>query len=286
MSGRYTLAVLGGSGLYEMEGLSNVRELRVQTPFGAPSDAIVEGTLGDVRMLFLPRHGRGHVYPPHMINYRANVCALKMSGATHLVSVSAVGSMREEIEPGDFVVVDQYIDLTKRRASTFFDDVVAHVSFGDPVCDKLAGALCSAAVSVHAKKERGVYEKGTYVCMEGPQFSTRAESLVYRTWGVSVIGMTAMPEAKLAREAELPYATLALATDYDCWHVSEEAVTVEAVMAVMRENTGAAKRTLAALCASLPDPTASRAFGALKGAVMTHDVPEEARKKLSWLLGS
>jgi 5'-methylthioadenosine phosphorylase len=270
---------MGGSGLYEMDGLSEVHELRVETPYGPPSDAIVSGMLGPVRMLFLPRHGRGHRIPPHAINYRANVAALKMSGATHLVSVSAVGSMREEIRPGDFVVVDQYIDLTKRRASTFFDEVVAHVPFSDPVCDKLASALADAAAS---KVHRG----GTYVCIEGPQFSTRAESLVYRSWNVSVIGMTSMPEAKLAREAELPFATLALATDYDCWHVSEETVTVEAVLAVMRQNVDAAKKTLAALARTLPDPSTSRATGALKGAVMTQgaSVTAEAREKLGWLL--
>lgn len=285
-----TLAVLGGSGLYEMENLTDVRELSVDTPYGAPSDVITSGTLktpsGDVRMLFLPRHGRNHKVPPHMINYRANVAALKMSGATHLVSVSAVGSMREEIEPGDFVVVDQYIDLTKRRISTFFDDVVAHVAFSDPVCEHLAGALGEAAKGVHAKKAKGVHERGTYVCIDGPHFSTRAESLVYRSWNVSVIGMTSMPEAKLAREAELPFATLALATDYDCWHVSEEAVTVEAVLAVMRKNVEAAKQTLASLAAHLPDPKKSRAHQALRGAVMTHGpgVSSEARKKLSWLV--
>ncbi len=285
-----TLAVLGGSGLYEMENLTDVRELAVDTPYGAPSDVITSGMLqttsGAVRMLFLPRHGRGHKVPPHMINYRANVAALKMSGATHLVSVSAVGSMREKIEPGDFVVVDQYIDLTKRRISTFFDEVVAHVGFSDPVCSDLASALVQAARSIHVKGSDGVHTSGTYVCIDGPQFSTRAESHMYRSWDVSVIGMTSMPEAKLAREAELPFATLALATDYDCWHVSEQAVTVEAVMAVMHKNVHAAKATLAALAARLPDPKTSRAHKALTGAVMTHGnaVSAEARKKLSWLV--
>ncbi len=286
----HTLAVLGGSGLYEMDGMTDVRELHVDTPYGPPSDTITSGTLktptGETRMLFLPRHGRGHRVPPHMINYRANIAALKMSGATHLVSVSAVGSMREEIEPGDFVVADQYIDLTKRRVSTFFDEAVAHVSFADPVCSDLTSALKEAAIGVHAKGKKGVHERGTYVCIDGPHFSTRAESLVYRGWQVSVIGMTAMPEAKLAREAELPFATLALATDYDCWHVSEEDVTVEAVLAVMRKNVDAAKKTIASLAARLPDPKTSRATGALKGAVMTHgdSVSLEARNKLSWLV--
>lgn len=287
----HTLAVLGGSGLYEMDGLEGVEELRVDTPYGAPSDVIVKGTLrtddGSVTLLFLPRHGRGHRIPPHAINFRANVCALKLSGATHLLSVSAVGSMKEDIAPGDFVVVDQYIDLTKRRISTFFDeDVAAHVSFADPVCDKLTAALASASTAVHGKGSKGVHRGGTYVCIEGPHFSTRAESLVYRSWGVSVIGMTSMPEAKLAREAELPFATLALATDYDCWHSSEDDVTVEAVMAVMKKNVETAKRAVAKLAASLPDPATSRAHGALRGAVMTAPlaVSPEAREKLRWLL--
>ena len=290
---KHTLAVLGGSGLYEMDGLEGVEELRVDTPYGAPSDVLVKGTLatdtGPVTLLFLPRHGRGHRIPPHAINFRANVCALKMAGATHLLSVSAVGSMKEEIEPGDFVVVDQYIDLTKRRISTFFDeDVAAHVSFADPVCDKLTAALATASTAVHGKGSKGVHRGGAYVCIEGPHFSTRAESLVYRSWGVSVIGMTSMPEAKLAREAELPFATLALATDYDCWHSSEEDVTVEAVVAVMKKNVETAKRAVAKLATSLPDPTTSRAHGALRGAVMTAPaaVSPAAREKLRWLLPS
>lgn len=290
---KHTLAILGGSGLYEMDGLLAVEELRIDTPYGAPSDSIVKGTLdtaaGPVTLLFLPRHGRGHRIPPHTINYRANVCAMKMAGATHLLSVSAVGSMKEEIEPGDFVVVDQYIDLTKRRISTFFEeDIAAHVSFADPVCDKLTAALAAASTGVHAKGSKGVHRGGTYVCIEGPHFSTRAESLVYRSWGVSVIGMTSMPEAKLAREAELPFATLALATDYDCWHASEEDVTVEAVVAVMKKNVETAKRAVGKLAAALPDPTTSRAHGALRGAVMTAPsaVTPAAREKLRWLLPS
>jgi 5'-methylthioadenosine phosphorylase len=281
----YTLGVLGGSGLYEMEGLSNVREVSIDTPFGPPSDVLVEGTLGDVRLVFLPRHGRGHRIPPHQINFRANVCALKQAGVTHLVSVSAVGSMKEEIAPGDFVVADQYIDLTRRRISTFFEDgIAAHVPFGDPVCEHLARALVLAAEE--AAPGVRVHPKGTYLCIDGPQFSTRAESVLYRSWGVSVIGMTAMPEAKLAREAELPFATLALATDYDCWHASEDDVTVEAVMAVMQKNVENARKTIARLARGLPDPTKSRACGVLKGAVMTDParIPPETKKRLAWLL--
>ena len=279
----YTLAVLGGSGLYELEGLAQVEEIRVDTPYGEPSDAVVRGKLGDTTLLFLPRHGRGHRVPPHAINFRANVCALKKLGATHLVSVSAVGSMKEEIAPGDLVVVDQFIDLTKRRVSTFFDeDVAAHVMFADPVCHDLAESLFAAATRTGSKVHKG----GTYVCIEGPQFSTRAESLVYRSWGVSVIGMTAMPEAKLAREAELPFATLALATDYDCWHETEEDVTVEAVIAVMKKNVALARRAIAVLARALPDPAKSRAHGATKHAIMTAPemISPRAHLSLAWLL--
>jgi len=280
----YTLAILGGSGLYEMEGLSNVTELDVETPFGRPSDVLVRGTLANgTTLIFLPRHGRGHRIPPHAIDYRANVCALKKAGATHLVSVSAVGSMKEEIEPGHLVVPDQFIDLTKKRTSTFFEDgIVGHVPFADPVCGLLAAALGEAAAKTGAKVHRG----GAYVCIEGPQFSTRAESLVYRSWGVSVIGMTSMPEAKLAREAELPFATLALATDYDCWHDSHDDVTVEAVVATMKKNVGLAKKTLVELSARLPDPTKSIAHGVTKGAIMTAptSITDAARTRLSWLL--
>lgn len=280
----FTLGVIGGSGLYEMEGLTDVKERSIDTPYGPPSDVIVEGMLGDTKLMFLPRHGRGHRVPPHQIDFRANICAMKKAGATHLLSISAVGSMKEEIVPGDFVVVDQYIDLTKRRITTFFEDgIAAHVSMADPTCTDLASALAKAANAVHPKH---VHVGGTYVCMEGPQFSSRAESLVYRAWGVSVIGMTAMPEAKLAREAELPHATLALATDYDCWHESEEDVTVEAVIAVMQKNVATARRTVAELARALPDPTKSRAFSVLKGAIMTapEKISAQTKEKLSWLL--
>ncbi len=283
MSSERVLGVIGGSGLYEIEGMTRVEEVRVETPFGAPSDAIVRGRLGETTLLFLPRHGRGHRVAPHEINFRANVCALKMLGARQLVSISAVGSMKEEIAPGDFVVVDQFIDLTKKRASTFFEDgVVAHVGFSDPVCADLAGALAGAAAKAGARVHRG----GTYVCIEGPPFSTRAESLLYRSWGVSVIGMTGMPEAKLAREAELPYALLALATDYDCWHASEEAVTVDAVLAVLSKNVERARRTVAELAARLPDPEKSPATGALASAIMTasDSIPPAARARLQWLI--
>jgi 5'-methylthioadenosine phosphorylase len=281
------LGVIGGSGLYDMEDLEGVEEVNVSTPFGPPSDAIVRGRFKgtDTTALMLPRHGRGHRHSPSTINYRANICALKMLGATHVLSVSAVGSMKEEIAPGDLVVVDQFIDLTKRRASTFFDEgIVGHVPFADPVCPIMAAAVYEAAQKTGARVHKG----GTYVCIEGPQFSTRAESLVYRSWGVSVIGMTNMPEAKLAREAELPFATLALSTDYDCWHETEEAVSVEAVLAVLKRNIGLAKAVARRVAENMPDVSESPARRALANAVMTAPsvISEEARARLSWLLGA
>lgn len=278
------LAVIGGSGIYDIPGLTNVEEHTVDTPFGAPSDTIRSGLLGETQLLFVPRHGRGHRIPPHRINARANICALKMLGAEQVVSLSAVGSMREEIHPGDVVIVDQYIDWTKSRSSTFFDEeVVAHVSFAHPVCPQLARAAAGAVQAAGGK----VHVGGTYICIEGPQFSTLAESLLYRSFGVSVIGMTAMPEAKLAREAELPYATLAFATDYDCWHETEEAVSVEAVLEVLRQNADLAKSAVAKLAANLPDPTLSPAAHALDNAVLTpkEAMSPRAQERLGWLLG-
>jgi 5'-methylthioadenosine phosphorylase len=278
-----TLGIIGGSGLYELSGLAGAEELAIDTPYGPPSDAVLRGVVGDTTLLFLPRHGRGHRIPPSAINYRANVCAMKKLGATHLVSVSAVGSMKEEIRPGDLVIVDQFIDLTKRRVSTFFDaGIAAHVGFADPVCPLLADATASAATKAGAVVHRG----GTYVCIEGPQFSTRAESLLYRSWGVSVIGMTNMPEAKLAREAELPYATIAIATDYDCWHASEEDVSVEAVVAVLQKSVATTKRLLLELASMLPDPRKSPAAGALKTAILTDRtlLSKATRDELAWLL--
>jgi len=278
-----TLAVIGGSGLYELAGLSGADEITVETPYGAPSDKIIRGTLGGTTMLFLPRHGKGHKIPPSAINYRANVCALKKLGATHVVSVSATGSMKESIHPGELVIVDQFIDLTKRRVSTFFDDeVAAHVAMADPVCPLLAAATASAAEKAGAKVHRG----GTYVCIEGPQFSTRAESQLYRSWGVSVIGMTNMPEAKLAREAELPYATIAIATDYDCWHQTSEDVSVDAVLAVLSRSIDTTKRLLAELAPALPDPEKSPAHRALATALLTNrsQISQAKRASLAWLL--
>jgi 5'-methylthioadenosine phosphorylase len=281
-----TLGIIGGSGLYELEGLAQVEEVKVETPFGAPSDAVIRGRLGDVTLLFLPRHGRGHRLPPHRINYRANMFALKQLGAQQVLSCSAVGSLKESIHPGDFVLADQFIDRTRDRASTFFDDfaMVAHVGFGDPVDAALVAATASAAKSAGASLQIG----GTYVCMEGPQFSTRAESQLYLSWGASVIGMTNLPEAKLAREAELPYATLAMVTDYDCWHESEEAVTVEAVIRVLTSNVKRAREVIRALVTRLPDASASPASSALKDAIITAPelISADTRKALAPLIGT
>jgi 5'-methylthioadenosine phosphorylase len=277
------LGVIGGSGLYQMPGLTEVEDVRVTTPFGAPSDAIVRGRLGDTTLLFLPRHGRMHQHPPSRVNYRANIYALKSLGATHVLSVSAVGSLREEVAPGHVVVPDQFIDRTAGRVSTFFDDaVVAHVSMADPVCPKLAAALAAAARSTGAT----VHEGGTYVCIEGPRFSTRAESHLFRQWGATVIGMTNVPEAFLAREAELPYATMALSTDYDCWRPHEE-VDVNDILAVLHANVSRAQEVVRALASTLPDPSQSPASGALQYAVLTKPaaITAELRERYALLLG-
>jgi 5'-methylthioadenosine phosphorylase len=247
---RAVLGVIGGSGLYDLPGLSGVRRETVSTPFGEPSDPVVIGQLGDQEIAFLSRHGAGHRLTPSEVNGRANIWALKKLGVDRLVSVSAVGSMKEEIVPGHLVLPTQYIDRTFARSKTFFGEgIVAHVAFSDPVCPQLHKHLAASCFAAGAT----VHPQGTYLCIEGPHFSTRAESMVYRGWGVSVIGMTNMPEAKLAREAELPYATLALSTDYDCWHSSEESVTVEMVIATLQQNVALAKDVARRLAHALPD---------------------------------
>jgi len=235
------IGVIGGSGLYELEGLTDVRWRRVRTPFGDPSDEFCTGEFEGRRVVFLPRHGRGHRLMPTELNFRANVWGLKSLGVEWVVSVSAVGSMKEDIQPLDLVIPGQFVDMTKRRVSSFFGEgIVAHVGMADPVCSHLGDLLEKASRGTGARVHRG----GTYVCIEGPQFSTRAESRVYRSWGVDVIGMTNMPEAKLAREAELCYATLALATDYDVWHETHEAVSVEAVVANLLKNVATARAVI------------------------------------------
>jgi 5'-methylthioadenosine phosphorylase len=280
-----TVGIIGGSGLYEMEGLKNVEEVRVETPYGEPSDALVVGMLGDAKLAFLPRHGRGHRVLPSEINYRANIYALRKLGCEIVLSVSAVGSMREHIAPGDVVIVDQFIDLTKKRASTFFGEgCVGHVSFSHPIDADVAGVLAAAAEATGRVK---VHRGGTYVCIEGPQFSTLAESRLYRSWGVDVIGMTNMPEAKLAREAEMRYATMALPTDYDCWHETEAPVSVEAVIAILMKNVENAKAILKATIERLvEDPRELGRLTALQHAVMTDGakVPAETRAKLGLFL--
>lgn len=235
------IAIIGGSGLYHMDGLTKLKEIKVTTPFGKPSDSIMLGSFEGLKIAFLARHGRGHRISPSGINYRANIHALKSLGVSRVFSVSAVGSMKKHIRPGDFVLPDQFIDRTTQRLSTFFDQgIVAHVSLADPLCPTLSSLFWKASQHVSVK----VHRPGTYICMEGPQFSTRAESLLYRKWGVDIIGMTNLTEAKLAREAELCYATLALVTDYDCWHETEEAVSVGAILAIMHKNVETAKQVL------------------------------------------
>ncbi len=266
------LGVVGGSGLYDMDALEQVETAELTTPFGAPSAAYTRGLLprasGEpVRVVFLPRHGHGHTVLPHEINYRANIHGFKQLGVTHLISVSAVGSLQGPIVPGHLVFPDQFIDRTKGRAASFFGEgIAAHVQFGDPVDGALRSRLVEAARGANAT----VHDGGTYVVMEGPVFSTRAESNLYRSWGASVIGMTALPEAKLAREAEIAYALMALSTDYDCWHESEEEVSVDAVIAVVRKNAALAREVIVKVAAGLPQTTAELPYPrALEHAIMT-----------------
>jgi 5'-methylthioadenosine phosphorylase len=278
------LAVIGGSGLYEMEGIEDRRWVRVRTPFGDPSDAYCTGRLGDRRVIFLPRHGRRHRVTPSEINYRANIYGLKTLGARWIISVSAVGSMKEEIHPLDLVIPDQFYDHTKRRISTFFGDgIVGHVGMAEPVCAALGDLLETGSREAGARVHRG----GTYICIEGPQFSTKSESQIYRRWGVSVIGMTNMPEAKLAREAELCYATLALATDYDVWHPEHDAVTVEAVVANLIKNVVTAKDVLRRVIPQVKDGCRGGCASALGQAIITSPkhFPPRTRRRLDLLLG-
>lgn len=277
------IGIIGGSGLYELEGLTGVRWQRVRTPFGQPSDDYCVGTLGERRVIFLPRHGRGHRIMPSELNFRANIWGLKALGAEWVVSISAVGSMKEAIQPLDVVIPDQFFDQTRRRISSFFGDgIVAHVGMAEPVCADLAATLEQAARQTGATVHRG----GTYVCIEGPQFSTKAESRIYRSWGVDVIGMTNVPEAKLAREAELCYATLALATDYDVWHETHEAVSVEAVIQNLLKNVATAKSILGRAIPMIGPPRACGCGSLLKGAVITNPkaFPPAARRKLDLLI--
>lgn len=282
-----TIGIIGGSGLYKMDALKDVEEVQVDTPFGSPSDALIVGTLEGTRVAFLARHGRNHHLLPSELPFRANIYAMKSLGVQYLISASAVGSLKAEAKPLDMVVPDQFIDRTKNRASTFFGDgIVAHIAFGDPVCPKLAGVVADAVESL-TLPDVTLHRGGTYVCMEGPAFSTKAESHLYRSWGATIIGMTNLPEAKLAREAEIAYATLALVTDYDCWHPGHDSVTVDMVIANLQRNATNAQKVIQETVRQLSqNPPVSDAHGALKYAILTplDKVPQATKDKLNLLL--
>ena len=278
------MGVIGGSGLYQMAGLERVREVTIQTPFGKPSDRLVRGRLGDTDLIFLPRHGKGHRWLPGEINFRANIFALKKLGVERIISVSAVGSLREHIAPGDLVVPDQFIDRTTQRPSTFFGKgLVAHVSLAEPFCPHLSATLIQSAESEKATVHRG----GTYLCMEGPQFSTRAESRLYRGWDADVIGMTNLQEAKLAREAEICFSTLALATDYDCWNEKAGDVEIEHVLAVLQKNVDLAQRTIRRAVGGLTEARNCDCASALKDAIITERsrIPKKLKSALRPIIG-
>lgn len=279
-----SVAVIGGSGFYQIEGLSDIEEVHPNTPFGRPSDPIMIGTLEGRRVAFLPRHGRSHRHCPTVVPARANIFALKQLGVQQIISVSAVGSMRDDYAPLDVVIPDQLFDHTKRRHCTFFDeDLAVHVSLANPFCTTMIAALYQAALQEGAKVHRG----GTYICIEGPQFSTRAESAIYRQWGVDIIGMTAVPEAKLAREAEICYAALALVTDYDVWHVSEQPVTAEMVVQNLQQNVALAKRIVKRSLPLIKDTGVCECSTALRDAIITErgKVSKKTKEKLAPLIG-
>lgn len=278
------IGVIGGSGLYKMEGMTKVKRVKVSTPFGEPSQAIILGTLEGTRVAFLPRHGEGHRISPAELPAKANIYALKSLGVERIISVSAVGSLKEEIKPLDIVIPDQLIDATKGRASTFFTDgIVGHVSFAEPFCPVLSRLAFEASANAGAR----VHKDGTYLVVEGPQFSTKAEAQLYRSWGADVIGMTASPEAKLAREAEICYATLAVVTDYDCWHPGYESVTTDMILANLRMGVETVKRTLKSLLPSIPKERDCACASALKYAIATDlkYIPEEKKKELRLFIG-
>lgn len=284
MSGQ-VIGIIGGSGLYELDGLTDVQNVSMTTPFGGPSDDYITGTLDGVRMVFLPRHGKGHRLLPSEINFRANIYGMKKLGVTHLISVSAVGSMKEEIVPGHIVIPDQFIDRTNAsRINTFFGNgIVAHAQFADPVCSELSDSLYTAAQAVGATVHRG----GAYICMEGPAFSTRAESLMYRSFGASVIGMTNVPEAKLAREAEICYGVIALATDYDCWHESHEDVSIDAILEIVRKNVTMAKAIIKNAVGRIGRDRKCGCASAMQYAVITDRavIPPQTRANLDIIIG-
>ena len=278
------IGIIGGSGLYSMPGLTKTKEVKIKTPFGAPSDAYVCGTLEGRKVAFLARHGRGHRILPSELNFRANIHGFKQLGVERIVSISAVGSLKEEHKPLDFVIPDQFFDRTRHRVDTFFGNgIVAHIAFADPVCAELGSVVESACKQVGVTGKRG----GTYLCMEGPQFSTLAESNVYRRFGMDVIGMTNLQEAKLAREAEICYVTVAMVTDYDCWHEEHDAVTVTDILANLTRNAENACRVVSAAVAAMPDKRECKCGSALAHALITSPdaVPETTRKKLELLVG-
>jgi len=277
------LGVIGGTGIYDLEGLANVRHVEVDTPFGSPASPIIMGELQGKTVAFLARHGPGHRILPHEVNYRANIYALKSLGVERIVGVTACGSLREEIAPGDFVIPNQLFDFTRRRPPTFFGDgLAAHISFAEPYCPELSGHAVEALEQVGAQVHRG----GTYLIVDGPRFSTRGESMTYRQWGADIIGMTAVPEAQLAREAELCFVSMAHVTDYDCWHEEETPVTNEMVLGMLRVNVGSAKRAIAHLVQALPEERSCDCGAALADALGTHReaITPEVRARLHLLL--
>ena len=279
-----TIGIIGGSGLYQIDGLTDVSERMIDTPYGPPSDTIVVGTLRGRRVAFLPRHGRGHRITPTSVPYRANIYALKTLGVERVISINAVGSLREEMAPMDIVIPDQLIDRTRHRADTFFEDgIVAHVAFAEPFCSEMRQFASDAAASTGARVHIG----GTYVVMEGPQFSTRAESELYRSWGAAIVGMTALPEAKLAREAELCYSAVAFVTDYDCWHPGHDSVTTEMIFDNLLKGADTARSIVSRVVEMLPSRRSCRCGAALGDAIVTaaHLVPDETRKRLGPIAG-
>lgn len=281
------IGIIGGSGLYKMDSLKDVEEVKIDTPFGSPSDVLIVGTLEGTRVAFLARHGRNHTLLPSELPFRANIYAMKQLGVEYIISASAVGSLKEEVKPLDLVVPNQFIDRTKNRISTFFGEgIVAHIAFADPVCHQLAGVLASAIADLNLP-DVTLHRGGTYICMEGPAFSTKAESNLYRSWGATVIGMTNLPEAKLAKEAEIAYATLALVTDYDCWHPDHASVTVEMVIGNLQRNAVNAQKVIQETVRRLSqNPPTSEAHSALKYAILTplDKVPASTKEKLGLLL--
>ncbi|HUK48736.1 MAG TPA: S-methyl-5'-thioadenosine phosphorylase [Terriglobales bacterium] len=278
------IGIIGGSGLYSMPGLAQIEEIEQKTPFGSPSDAYVLGTLEGRKVAFLARHGRGHRILPSELNFRANIYGFKQLGVERILSVSAVGSLKEEHEPGEFVIVDQFVDRTRHRIDTFFGDgIVAHIAFADPVCPQLSEAVAIACKKTSVAAKRG----GAYLCMEGPQFSTKAESKLYRSWGMDVIGMTNLQEAKLAREAEICYVTVAMVTDYDCWHPHHDSVTVDQIVAVLTKNAENACNVVREAVAAMPKERSCKCGSALQHAILTDHakIPQSTREKLKLIIG-